>query len=634
MKYLSGLTPDEARYICSVIPPQETSAYFRKYPKEFAKLRPGFRVQSLNKETVIRTLYDFRNKDFVSSFLEKHIEHWMEEIAEELNKVRTNLPTQESAYIDVLSRSYFSDNVALYFKIKGEEKTEEYLRILGIAVSFQANHSKIQEQETSSLKKELEDLKKNNYNLENRVIAEEQKSEGLRKKGGEHKEKLEKAIEQLEITNRDKKSLSEKVVSLEEKLRKAHDDEVWKTSEMQQKIESLTAQLADQKERLVECSNKIEEKAKDLKVARDEAETWKNQVRGKEKQLFSYKAERATLLTEKDADKKQIKDLKDALEKALSIENTYKERLLELSNEKESYLQRNRELEETIEEQKGIELSAKRYVDTDNTIPLCPESIDDFEECFINNLNNVGFNETEEGAVHFLHYIKNRIFGGVPLLLRRGLGINLSNCLANTLYGVPFAARLLYTAGADVKRVKDFLAATPDRVVCVDGFIGNCNEMELLPELEKHRNKIVILTYMYDRTLRYIPAEMISYVHFVCADAFSSLLSIKDITEEPSDIKEVPYNCRNTLELDSRTRRIFCEIACELGFREESANVIANRFRDEKDMNEELMFSLLPYVTRVFNKNPYNHSKRLQKYAGADGRCPNKDLIMGWFGRE
>ena len=236
--------------------------------------------------------------------------------------------------------------------------------------------------------------------------------------------------------------------------------------------------------------------------------------------------------------------------------------------------------------------------------------------------------------MHFLHYIENRLFDGVPLLMRRGPGINLSNCLANTLYGVPFAARLLYTADADVKRVREFLTETPDRVVCIDGFIGNCNEMELLPELEKHRNKIVILTYMYDRTLRYIPAEMISYVHFVCADAFSSLLSIKNITEEPSDIKEIPCNCENSSEVDSRTRRIFCEIACELGFREESANVIANRFRDEKDMNEELMFSLLPDVKKVFNNNPYNHSKRLQRYAGADGRCQNKDLIMEWFGRE
>ena len=69
MNYLIDLTKEEIRYICTVVPFKEVSAYFRKYPKEFTKLKPGFRVKSLDEDTVIRTLYDFRNRDFIASFL-------------------------------------------------------------------------------------------------------------------------------------------------------------------------------------------------------------------------------------------------------------------------------------------------------------------------------------------------------------------------------------------------------------------------------------------------------------------------------------------------------------------------------------------------------------------------------------
>jgi len=49
-------------------------------------------------------------------------------------------------------------------------------------------------------------------------------------------------------------------------------------------------------------------------------------------------------------------------------------------------------------------------------------------------------------------------------------------------------------------------------------------------------------------------------------------------------------------------------------------------------MNSVLMFSLLPYVAKVMCLNPYNCSKRLQKYAGESGKCPQKSIVLRWFG--
>lgn len=258
--------------------------------------------------------------------------------------------------------------------------------------------------------------------------------------------------------------------------------------------------------------------------------------------------------------------------------------------------------------------------------------MDDFEEYFNYNLENIGFDKNVDGSSDFINYLKKTVFCGNPVLIKRGPGINLANCLANTLYGVPVAAHLSYSKNTDVQIISDFLTDTPDRVVCIDSFIGNCNEMEFIPVLEQHRNKIIIITYMYDKTLSFIPNELLSSVHFISADAFSPILRIRDITEDPSEVKEISFTYKSNARADSRSQKIFREIACECGLGKDIACTMADMVEDENHLNEMLMFTLLPYVSKVLGKNPYNCSKRLQRYAGETGRCLRKDILMRWFG--
>lgn len=629
MNYLTDLTEDEIKYVCSVIPFKEVSDYFRRYPKEFTKLRPGFRVKSLNENDVIRMLYVFRNKDFVASFLIKHIDRWIQEINEELKKAFERGLDKEAAYIDVLSRSFFSGNITLFFKIIGEIQSEEYLKVMGAAVSYQVTCQKANAEEQETLKKRQQELERIQRELEESIFEKENKAEKLKKNETELKEKLKEKTVQFEQEQ-------EKADNLAVKLKKTQDDEMWKTAEMQQKIDTLTFRLNEQEIKATEYKTRISEYASRLSSAENDIKTWKNQVRNREKQLFTYKAERATLLAEKEADHKKIRELKAALDNLLSVEKIYKERLSTLNTEKESYQQKNRELEEILEEQKKIEIVAeatsKRYSDTDRKMPLCPEDMDDFDEYFTYNLENIGFDENDEGSLEFIDYLEKSLFCGIPVLIKRGPGINLANCLANTLYGVPVAGHFMYSESADIEKISKYLVDTPDRVVCIDGLIGNCNEMELIPVLEQHRNKIIIITYMYDRTLSFVPKELLSSVHFISADVFSSVLRIKDITEDPSEVKEISYAYKGSVENDSRSQKIFYEIACECGMGNDTACAMADMIKDENHLNEMLMFTLLPYVSKVFRRNPYNCSKRLQRYAGEAGRCSKKDILMRWFG--
>lgn len=636
MNYLTDLTKEDIKYVCTVIPFRDVSVYFRRYPEEFAKLKPGFRVKSLNEDIVVQTLYDFCNRDFVASFLIKHIDQWIEEIDGELAKALESGIDQEAAYIDVLSRSLFSENVALFFKIKGEKKSEDYLKVMGSAVFYQSAHQKITEEELDSLKKKHLELIGIQEELKSRISDEEEIVEKLRKKETELKNELKEKIKHLEQEQEKNTRLSEKADKLEAELKKTQDDEVWKTAELQQKIDDLTSRLKDQIEKEAGYKISISEYAARLCSAEDDIETWKNKVRSREKQLFTYKAERATFLTDQESDRKQIRELNEALDKALGVKKVYEETLSAITTEKEFYMQKNRGLEETLEAQKDIETtveaSSRRHADIGRKMPLCPEDMDDFDEYFSYNLENIGFDKNEDGSSDFVDYLEKSFFCGIPLLIKRGLGINLANCLANTIYGVPVAAYLLFSEGAGVQKIREFLANTPDRVVCIDGFIGNCNEMELIPVLELYRNKIIILTYMYDKTLSFVPHEILSSVCFISADVFRSVLRIRDITEDPSKVKEISSAYQSNAGADSRSQKIFYEIACECGLGRDTAHLMADMIEDENYLNEMLMFTLLPYVSHVLGKNPYNCSKRLQRYAGEAGRCLKKEILMRWYG--
>lgn len=211
MNYLTDLTKEEIKYVCTVIPFKEVSTYFRKYPKEFSKLKPGFRVKSLNENTVIQTLYDFRNRDFIASFLFKHIDRWIKEIDEELVKVLESELDQEAAYIDVLSRSVFSGNVALFFKIKGEEKPEDYLKVMRSSVLYQSAHQKTNGEElVFFLKKKQRELMDIQEELKNKISDEEKNVEKLRNQEAGLKEELKEKTMQLEQEQEKSTSLSEK----------------------------------------------------------------------------------------------------------------------------------------------------------------------------------------------------------------------------------------------------------------------------------------------------------------------------------------------------------------------------------------------------------------------------------------
>lgn len=167
MNYLAQLDEDEVRYICSVIPLQESVYYFKRYPKDFAKVMPGFRAISMrSQEQVSALLFRCRKHPFILSFIEKHISRWIEEIKGHIAQIMDAGANRESALLQTLPYSFFVDNIGLFFKLANEEYSKEYITLLSAAIKIIKETDAKREKLEEVLKDKDSEIKKLQTELE------------------------------------------------------------------------------------------------------------------------------------------------------------------------------------------------------------------------------------------------------------------------------------------------------------------------------------------------------------------------------------------------------------------------------------------------------------------------------------
>ena len=70
MSDFSLLNDEEYSRICAAIPHGIVVGYFKKNPKEFSKIRPGFRATAVKSDDAVKLMVKCRQNGFISSFVE------------------------------------------------------------------------------------------------------------------------------------------------------------------------------------------------------------------------------------------------------------------------------------------------------------------------------------------------------------------------------------------------------------------------------------------------------------------------------------------------------------------------------------------------------------------------------------
>lgn len=526
MNYLDNLTEDEVRYICSVIPLQESISYFKHYPKDFSRVMPGFRATSLrSQEQVCTLLFRSRKHSFIYSFIEKHIDRWMDEIQNHIEQCINDGDNKDEAFLNTLPLCFFADNIGLYFKLADEVYSDEYIDLLSSSIKLIKVLNEQREEMESSLSSKISDFEK-----------QEEKIENLKVKLNETKKKLSECRAEVEILN----EVNAEVKRLENLI--LSQDKI---------IDSLKINVSNREERIHQLNS-------DLSLAKDEHQQLVSQIR------------------------------------------------------------------EEIESQQKINAMNQ----AENCSPRAPKDIDEFKDYLGYNFESIGLPTDSEYFALLKEHLSEILFQGKPIIVSHVTGINLMKCVANTLIETPKVPILTFVSDISEQSIEEFLS-TDSRLVCLDNFVGNFNETVLLTLCDKHKDKIIFLTTVYDKTIYFLPDEFMKYCHYLNLNRIVEFTGSPDITEDPSFIEEETSNL--IISADSRWSQVLNGLLEDFGFSKTLSAFKSVFASDEQRLCCLLAFDILPYCVDVLQIAPFNISEQLNKYAGNGGRCPYKDLFKRWF---
>lgn len=167
------LTDEELDYFIEKATAQGLKKYYQSNPREFGKLIKGFRPETVTDEIAISLAKKYKNKDFISSFIRKHLERWNLEIDDYINQLETRGLSHDAALFRTIPLSVYDGNIGLFFKVREEVISEKELEELEHAIKRYGTDIDIETKEDSP------SLKKSKYEaleLENNSLREELKT--------------------------------------------------------------------------------------------------------------------------------------------------------------------------------------------------------------------------------------------------------------------------------------------------------------------------------------------------------------------------------------------------------------------------------------------------------------------------
>lgn len=174
MKDISQLSWEELKYIFEQIPLEEARKYFRAYPKDFNKIKPGYRAEKISDDDILHILKKQYQKPFIATFIQKWIDIWIESIHDFMKDLKDHGYTEDEAIIKIMPDCVFENNPKLYFKLTNSTVTEEYINLLKNSVSLV---EKIEKEKNIVIEQNNEKVK----NIEDKFNTYKIEFESLRK---------------------------------------------------------------------------------------------------------------------------------------------------------------------------------------------------------------------------------------------------------------------------------------------------------------------------------------------------------------------------------------------------------------------------------------------------------------------
>ena len=677
MNYLEIMTPEEIEYICSVIPQNKVVEYFKHNSKHFSQLAPGFRAKSFERNilNISEFLMKHHKSDFISSFIEKVISMWMEQIKDVIQSHTNEGVDYEIALLKTLPISYFKDNVKLFVKLNTDEENVSNPTMLQHAIKEITNQSTKNSDLISQLKESeatINRLKSNIINLENKSENDQSTIQNLKKENRNHKSlieeqgkrilatdnKLKKEVEkrntlQLDFNQRSKDKAKElrKANSDLQKIKQEHADAL---RDIEKKVQTIK-ELQEQVERCKRRTEVLEEEVAKSNELQNRYDSILNELDSKEekiKQLLEQIQENDRFLDEIGEELDKIKQV--AENRAEEIEDLTRKLNAseELSNTINGSEQNNKGLQElekivlsfweALEGYKGTHPESLISISSaTNTLPRIPDThypptrprmpidMTEFKQRLRDFLHS-SRTFPDANSLHslFLDFVCDIIFCGVPIVITRNSSESLVRGIAVALSGNPNYQKLEYMDGITTDRIHHFISDA-GRIVVIDNFIGNYNETLLMPLLEKHKDKIIFITTATNRSLNYVSDEFLRYFIYLNCEIVEPIVSNQVIENHENPIEEMEREDTGGI-FGERYLKTMIEITRELTIPQSLAAFSCGKLKNHDDIYKMLVFSILPYSRFVKRDSPFSMSQKLTRYVDRRQHCAI-DEVKGWL---
>ena len=389
-------------------------------------------------------------------------------------------------------------------------------------------------------------------------------------------------------------------------------------------LEKDINELVDEKKRWVQEKEAIVSKNEELQA---EMATSLERYNGLQEDIAKYSEQNKELQKILDELKSSLLHKESEIQGITSEKESLSDQLTEQIERNREHLQKIEELELMLAEQKALPL---QHSTNENIWSIPPEANkcympEDMEECRDLISYYLEDSGVTDGGELLISYISRIAFSGKPIVGKRQDCQFLVNCLSRILTNGK-SLTLNFSDGVNLNDISNALNSDC-RIVYLDNFIGNFNETVLYSLLEKYRNKIVVISAMFDRTFNYIGIEFLSLSHYFNV---SRLKYKMDIDFDSASLEEKAYIPTTEILQNSPTASLK-SILKELNFPKSIRENLIISIETHDESFGILAFCAIPYMIDVSGINPFDSAEKLNAYCDKNR---NRHLIYKWFTHE
>ena len=182
MSLITNLSSKELNSLCQIITPKEIKEYFKKNPRTFNKIKPGFRPESLSDNDIFSIVESNRQEPFIEAFFDNNIPRLIETIEDTFPDFGEGDDYDYSALAKEIKKTPFSIHPKLFFALTNQKYPED---VEERVISQMENKTK-----TSSQKKTIKPVKASSTTVNKRIEELQEQVTSLKKENENYRGEL------------------------------------------------------------------------------------------------------------------------------------------------------------------------------------------------------------------------------------------------------------------------------------------------------------------------------------------------------------------------------------------------------------------------------------------------------------